>query len=108
MSRISKIQKDSPELAARSEVKGIAEDIDIYASLRAVATSEGGKTLLAAFNADIAACINKLVAGYATMPELEMRALLAKLGTHMELAKSLNRAQSNLDYAEAALKELTS
>jgi hypothetical protein len=106
--RLSKIRKDSPDLADREEVKGVAADIDIYAALSGLASSEAGQILIAAITSDIAATVNAIVAGYKTLPEIELRALGAKLEARLSIVQSLSRSRTNLDFAEAYLAELTS
>lgn len=105
--RLSQLKKANPEVAARADAQGVAEDIDTYAALAGVATSEGGQTLLKALNRDIAGAVNALIGGYRTLPDMELRSLCATLEARIQLARTLHRAPQNLDLAEDALKELT-
>jgi hypothetical protein len=105
--RLASLKKNNPDAAARSDVQAVAEDIDKYASLKAVADSEGGKVLLQALNRDITGAVEALVAAYKTAPEHELRALVACLEARIQLARTLNRAGTNLELAEDVLKELT-
>jgi hypothetical protein len=104
--RLSKIAKDNPELAEREEIKGVAEDIDTYAALASFASSEAGAVLFASYSKEIASTVSLIVSGYRTLPEIELRALAAKLEARISFLQSLSRARTNLDDAEAYLKDL--
>lgn len=105
--RLSKLRKDNPALAERSDVQAIAEDIDSYAAIAAVSNTEGGAILLKALYRDIAGAVEGLVGGYKTVPDVELRALCAVLEARIQLARTINRAETNKTLAEDVLKELT-
>lgn len=106
MSRLNRVQKDHPEKAQNEAVQAVATDIDNYAELRAVAQSQGGKTLMAAELKTIAASIKAICTGATTLPEMELRALALKIDARLSFLKSLTRADTNLKDAEEALAEL--
>jgi hypothetical protein len=106
--RLSRISKDNPDLAGREDVKGVAQDIDIYAALKGFASSEAGAILIDALTKEIAGAVNDFASGYRTLPEIELRSLGARIDARLEFLRSLNRAGTNLDLAEAYLHELTS
>lgn len=83
-----------------------ANDADSYAALYALSTSEGGELLIDTLKQDILYAVDKLTAGYATMPEIELRALCASLGINRALVQSLTRSKANLDGALEVLDEL--
>jgi hypothetical protein len=104
--RLAKLAKDNPNLANREEVKEVAGDIDTYAALAAFASSEAGSILTASYGKEIAATVQLIANGYKTLPEAELRALGAQLEARLNFLHSLSRARTNLDDAEAILKEL--
>lgn len=104
--RLARIKKDRPELAERTDIQDVAADIDIYATLAGFASSDTGSLLLEAQRKEIASTVRAIVAGYKTLPEIELRALAAKLEARLNLVQSLTRAKTNLDDAEQMLKEL--
>jgi hypothetical protein len=104
--RLATIQKNSPDEAALSEVQETANDIDNYAALAAFASSEAGAVVFASYSKEIASIVSEIVGAYKTMPEMELRALGAQLETRINFLQSLSRARTNLDDAEAYLKEL--
>lgn len=106
MVRIAKIKKDNPELAARTDVQDVAADIDLYAALAGVASSEGGKALVGALSREIASTVQEIAGGYKTLPEMELRSLGAKLAVRLIMVQSLKRARTNLDLAEDWLEGL--
>lgn len=107
MSRISKIQKDNPQVAAREEVRAIAVDIDTYAALAALKTSEGGVLLYKTLVKDVANCIDEITGKWNTADNLTLMGLCAKLSERITILKMLDHAKTNLELAEEALKELT-
>lgn len=86
----------------------IADDADRYGALYALSTSEGGKILTQTLKQDIVASVDKICAGYITLPEMELRALCATLSVNRALIQSITRSKDNLDGALAALDELIS
>lgn len=104
--RINRIVKDKPDLAGRDDIKALADDIDAYAALAAFASSEAGKIVFASMSKDIASTVSEIATGYKSLSEIDLRALGAKLDVRITFLQSLKRARTNLDDAEAYLKDL--
>jgi hypothetical protein len=104
--RLATIAKDNPKAAERSDVKETAADIELYSALAAFASSEAGSIVFASTAKEIAAVVSEIASGFRTLPESELRALGAKLDARITFLQSLSRASTNLDDAEAYLKEL--
>lgn len=108
MKRVAILQKSNPEAANREDVKQVTGDIDTYAALAGFASSEAGGILIGALTSELANAVGEIARGFRTLPESELRALGAKIDARLTFLQSLNRARSNLEFAEEALKELTS
>lgn len=85
----------------------VAEDIDKYAALAGFASSEAGQIMLATLTDEAASTIVSLVAGYKTLPDLELRALCAQLDARLQFLRTLKRSRTNLEDAEEVLSSLT-
>ena len=90
----------------RTEKDEVQEDIERYAALAAFASSEAGEVIFTALGKEIAATVSEIATGYHTLSEAELRALGAKLETRITFLQSLKRAPTNLEDAEAYMKEL--
>ena len=54
----------------------------------------------------VESAVNQIISGYKTLPEIELRALGAKLEARINFLQSLSRARTNLEGAEDYLKDL--
>ena len=104
--RLATIQKNNPARAERTDVQATAEDIDLYAALASFASSEAGSVIFSSLRKEIASTVTEIATGYRTLPEMELRALAAKLESRINFLQSLSRARTNLDDAEGYLAEL--
>ncbi len=100
---IEEIKKeDLPE-----ESQGLLDELGNYKALDALKNSDGGKFLVENMRDSIVFEVNTLVAGYKDMPELEIRARLAKLSIYIPLVQTLVRAKPNADGLKEQLIKLT-
>jgi hypothetical protein len=105
--RLSRVKKDNPELAERSEVQEMAADIDRYASVAALASTPGGKVLFDALLQDAASLISELTTKYREADHSVLIVLCSRLDARIALLQTLNRSRTNLELAEEALREIT-
>jgi hypothetical protein len=103
--RINRISKDNPAAAGLEQVQGIAADVDTYAALAGFASSEAGDIIIKSIDQDVVTTIDKMLTGYKTMPELELRGLCAQLEARVQFLRTLKRAHTNQEDAEAVLAE---
>ncbi len=75
--------------------KEIQQDIEKYASINALAGLEGGKILVKSLKSDVLSSINFLTGNYKTVPEIELRASIAKLEANLSLYRVITRAEKN-------------
>lgn len=87
-------------------IKEVKEDVGKYASLCAVKDSEGGKILISTLERSLVSTLERVLAGYAEMGEVEMKAYIAKVKTELDLLRVLTRSEANKDMATEELTRL--
>lgn len=81
------------------EKEAVQKDIDTYGALAALANTEGGQHLVKTYQEDLRAIVATVTAGYATLPETQLRAELARAGVILNTLNAIHRAPQN--YADA-------
>ena len=89
------------------EAKDLLEELGKYKALDVLKNTEGGELLIATLRASIVSEVGTLIAGYKDMPEIEIRARLAKISAFVPLVQSLVRAKTNAEGLAEDLKNLT-
>jgi len=90
-----------------SEEKKLAKSsVKLYASLEAVANSEGGQFLIKGWKQDIVASMDTLCSKYLTAPEFELRAACARLSERLASLRAIQHAGRNKKFALKELEEI--
>lgn len=105
--KTQQLKTTNPELANDPQVLAVMQDIDRYAAVAALTTSEGGKELRKAMRSDIVAGINELIASYGRAELPQMLTIVAKIDARVSLLQGLGNAKQNKEDAELILDELT-
>lgn len=95
-------KEDLPE-----EDQHLLDELGNYKALDALKDSDGGKFLIKNLRESIVSEVSTLVAGYRDMPEVELRARLAKLAAYIPLVQTLVRAKLNAEGLQEDLIKLT-
>lgn len=99
---VSKALKDHP---GREDIRGIAEDIDTYAALAAIANQQGGQILITTAVKDVISAVDGIAAGYEKLSHAELMGKCATLRANLAMLRTLTRADKNLDLASEALED---
>lgn len=85
------------------------KDVDKYAGLEALASSDGGQTLIDGLRKDVSSTIDIICNTYTTAPHFELIAHISRLKERLALLRVLNNAPKNhsgsIDELKAILKE---
>lgn len=87
------------------ENKELLEDLGKYKALDSLRDSDGGKLVIETLRKSIASEVSALVFGYKEMPEMELRARLAKVSAYVPLVQTLLRAKTNKEDLEKELEQ---
>lgn len=86
--------------------KDLLKDLGDAKALNSLKNMDGGKILISSLEKNTVGEINTLTNGYKDLPEMELRARLAKLYNYIVLLRVLLRADSNQSVLETQLKSL--
>ncbi len=89
-----------------TDKKLIKSDLKKYASLEAVARSEGGQILIKSLKSDINSYLGYITGQYRELPEVALRTLCGVLDDRLNTYKILTNAPKNKRGATKALEEL--
>lgn len=98
----ARIRKDFPE---NTELAGIAEDVEKYASIAAVVNQEGGRLIVAGLVADIITGVESVAGGYKKLTHAELMGVCAGLKANMDMLRLLKNGEPNYALARAALAD---
>lgn len=84
------------------------DDIDVYTALKTVASSDGGKILIANLLKDIVGTVGVLENQYKTLSHIEVIAHCAAMSEKLALLRTLTRASQNLDDLKKLLEDTLS
>lgn len=85
--------------------KEIEDDISRFKAIKALGDQEGGKILIAALESDIRSNIDTITT-LAGEDEMKIRIAIVSLKKNLELLNTLKKAESLLDIAMDALKNV--
>lgn len=97
-------RKRIPKNKQTDAITAIVEDADKYQSLKAIFDQDGGKLLVDALIQDVVGSIGKLE-NYPSMTRDELVAVIARLSTSLNMARTLTRAEKNSSLADEALED---
>jgi hypothetical protein len=84
------------------------DDVDVYTALKTVASSDGGKILIANLLKDVVGSVGVLENQYKTLTHIELIAQCAALSEKLSLLRTLTRASKNLDDLKKLLEDTLS
>jgi hypothetical protein len=94
------------ETPSKEQKKVLRAELKTYASLEAIANSDGGKVLIKGLKKDTVSAIDVLISQFRTAPEIELRAACASLRERITLLRAFTRASKNRKFTQGELDEL--
>ena len=84
----------------------VENDLKTFSALEALTLSEGGKILIDSLKKDVVNGVESVISMYRQAPEIDLRAMIAKLQSDLSLLRVLTRSEANKEMAKEELEKM--
>jgi hypothetical protein len=103
--KLQQLREERPELLTDPDVILLAEQADMAHDIKALYDTAGGKQLVELLIQNVVGSVHRLRGGFATMPHMELVAIIAQIDSDLATAKLLIDSKDVNEVLDAELEE---